>query len=171
MSRQTISSENRKSRGRASVVPFKRPTEKALGMLCTKLFTTATTSARMARVKQRSTVPERKVRRACTAIGMRYRIANAGLPGSPDLANRSRKWAIFVHGCYWHRHAACPKATFPRTNVGYWSKKFARNIARDEAAQVRLKSLGFVVLTVWECETNRPDVLAANLASIARKCC
>ncbi len=120
-------------------------------------------SERMARVRQHGTAPELAVRAAASALGMRYRVKNRGLPGSPDLANRSRKWAIFVHGCYWHRHAGCAKATTPRTNVEFWLQKFARNRQRDREAVADLKRRDFRVLTLWQCEIERPDSLVRRL--------
>ena len=71
------------------------------------------TSARMGNIRQRGTEPELAVRAMLTALGVRYRTGNRDLPGSPDLANRGRHWAIFVHGCFWHAHPGCVKATMP----------------------------------------------------------
>lgn len=117
----------------------------------------------MARVRQAGTGPELLVRRACHARGLRYRVQNSDLPGSPDLANRSRRWAIFVHGCFWHRHAGCKKATLPRRNAAFWSAKLQRNVERDRAAVRDLHRLGFTVLTVWQCEAEQAERLAQVL--------
>jgi DNA mismatch endonuclease (patch repair protein) len=106
----------------------------------------------MGRIRQSGTAPEMTIRRAVSTLGLRYTVKNADLPGSPDLANRSRRWAIFVHGCYWHRHEGCHKATTPGTNTAFWLNKFSRNVARDEAARVSLKRQGYQVLTFWQCE-------------------
>src|SRR5262249_38476785 len=108
----------------------------------------------MSRIRQQGTAPEIAVRRAVTTLGLRYTVNNKDLPGSPDLANRSRRWAIFVHGCYWHRHAGCHKATTPRTNTEFWLNKFSRNVARDDAAREKLRREGYRVLTFWQCELN-----------------
>ena len=111
-----------------------------------------TVSRRMATVRSRNTGPERSVRSMLHSYGMRFRLANRDLPGSPDLANRSKRWAVFVHGCFWHSHEGCPRATKPKTNRKYWLTKFRKNKARDLAAVRRLQRQGFRVLVVWECE-------------------
>lgn len=69
------------------------------------------TSERMAGVRQKGTKPELIVRRILRRLGIHYRVANRNLPGSPDLANRRRRWAMFVHGCFWHRHPGCRLTT------------------------------------------------------------
>jgi DNA mismatch endonuclease, patch repair protein len=81
------------------------------------------------------------------------RIHVAVLPGKPDLANKARRWAIFVHGCFWRSHDNRALASKPRSNTDYWSDKLARNQAREAAHEQALLDLGFDVLTVWECET------------------
>lgn len=118
-----------------------------------KLTTTGVISRRMGVVKQRGTAPELIVRGVVASMGLRYRTRNADLPGSPDLANRSRRWVIFVHGCYWHAHAHCSRATVPRRNREFWINKFRQNVARDQRVQTMLRSQGFKVAIVWECET------------------
>ena len=85
--------------------PFKKVERRLAGKAA--LRTDATTSARMSRIRQSGTAPEMTIRRAVATLGLRYTVDNRDLPGSPDLANRSRCWAIFVHGCYWHRHGVC----------------------------------------------------------------
>lgn len=111
------------------------------------------TSKRMATVRQRDTKPEKIVRQVLHSLGLRFRIDNRDLPGSPDIANRKRKWAVFVHGCYWHRHAGCRLATTPRRNAEFWQAKFDRNINRDAARLDDLRSRGYECLVIWECET------------------
>jgi DNA mismatch endonuclease (patch repair protein) len=119
----------------------------------------------MGRVRQSGTAPEMIVRRAVSTLGLRYTVRNRDLPGSPDLANRSHRWAVFVHGCYWHRHEGCHKATTPRTNRRFWLNKCSCNVARDEAARIELERRGYRVLTFWQCEveanTKVIDALAA----------
>jgi DNA mismatch endonuclease (patch repair protein) len=107
------------------------------------------------------------VRKALSAKGLRYTTFNRDLPGSPDLANRSRKWAVFVHGCYWHRHPGCSKASTPKTNVIFWMSKFERNQERDAQAVEQLKELGYRVVLVWECETKQEASLRAKLGTLA----
>ena len=121
------------------------------------------TSARMAGIRQRGTKPELIVRRLLTMLGHRYRLETRDLPGRPDVANRSRRWAVFVHGCYWHRHPGCRLTTTPKRNAEFWQAKFDRNVARDARVAEELAEMGYRVVTVWECETRKPDALLAQL--------
>jgi DNA mismatch endonuclease (patch repair protein) len=124
------------------------------------------TSTRMAKVAQSATRPERLVRQMLSALGQRYRLENRDLPGSPDLANRRRKWAIFVHGCFWHRHG-CKATSTPKHNREFWEAKFLRNVARDARAVAALQARGYAVIVIWECQTKRaPDTVRAELARV-----
>lgn len=107
----------------------------------------------MAKVRSADTKPEMIVRRTAHALGYRYRLHVRALPGSPDLVFPRLKKAIFVHGCFWHRHAGCNRTTFPKTRADYWNAKFAANVARDAAQETKLLGLGWSVLTIWECQT------------------
>ncbi|MHB8392733.1 MAG: very short patch repair endonuclease [Acidobacteriaceae bacterium] len=107
----------------------------------------------MGRIRSRDTKPEVRTRSAVHALGLRFRIHVADLPGKPDLANKMRRWAIFVHGCFWHSHENCQLASKPRSNTGYWSDKLVRNRERDAIHQKALRDLGYDVLIVWECDT------------------
>ena len=127
------------------------------------LETNPATSKRLGQVRQSSTKPELVVRSLVYKLGHRYRVRNRDLPGSPDLANRARAWAIFVHGCFWHSHEGCPKATVPKRNREFWLAKFKRNRERDLEVTAELLALGFKVLTVWECETREPPALKRRL--------
>lgn len=106
----------------------------------------------MSRQKQAGTVPELAVRAMVREAGGHYRVSNRDLPGSPDIANRSRKWAIFVHGCFWHAHEGCSQAVLPKRNRAVWRRKFAGNRMRDARKEAALRELGYSVLIVWECE-------------------
>lgn len=121
------------------------------------------TSARLGRIRQKNTSAEQAVRQLVYALGSRYRISNRDLPGSPDLVNRGQKWAIFVHGCFWHAHHGCAKATVPKRNREFWLHKFAANRRRDAAAIEKLEALGYRTLVVWECELANPKALARDL--------
>lgn len=123
------------------------------------------TSDRMARVGSKDTKPEMTVRRTAHALGYRYRLHARDLPGSPDLVFRGRRKVIFVHGCYWHRHPGCKRASMPSTRREYWQAKFDRNVARDADAEAALREAGWDVLVVWECETKDPDALASRLST------
>ena len=144
--------------------PFKKVEKRLAGTAA--LRTDAATSARMGRVRQSGTAPEMTIRRAVSTLGLRYTVRNRDLPGSPDLANRSRRWAIFVHGCYWHRHEGCHKATTPRTNTDFWLEKFSRNVARDEAARIELERRGYRVLTFWQCDVEENNAIASRLGRL-----
>lgn len=125
------------------------------------------TRFRMTRQGQRDTQPERQVRRALSMLGVRYRIAPPALPGKPDIANASRRWVIFVHGCYWHHHAGCRRATLPKRNRDWWKAKFEANRERDERKIAALEELGFRVLVLWECETGNQNQLLERLRAWA----
>src|SRR5690606_4316459 len=92
------------------------------------------TSERMRRVGTKNTAPEMRVRKLLHSLGYRYRIHAHDLPGSTDIVFRGRKKAIFVHGCFWHRHEGCKRATTPATRRNYWQAKFDRNVQRDQEA-------------------------------------
>lgn len=117
----------------------------------------------MSSVGQRDTKPEMSVRRLLHSMNYRYRLHRKDLPGRPDIVFGSRRKAIFVHGCFWHRHSGCSKATSPKTRAEFWSNKFARNVERDQEVERRLADLGWKSLVVWECETKSPDALATKL--------
>ena len=122
------------------------------------------TSARMRAVRQTGTLPEVVVRRALSALGYRFRLANRDLDGSPDLANRRAGWVVFVHGCFWHRHG-CKASTTPTRNREFWEAKFQRNIERDSRTAAALRARGYTVIVIWECETKRgADTVSAALA-------
>lgn len=121
-------------------------------------------SALMAKVGTKNTVPEMRVRKCAHRLGYRFRLHRKGLPGSPDVVFPRLKKAIFVHGCFWHRHLGCVKASMPKTRTEFWSEKFAANVARDASDIAALENLGWSVLVVWECETRKTGDLAATLA-------
>jgi len=105
----------------------------------------------MALARSRDTRPEVLLRSLVAAAGVRFRKINDDLPGSPDMANRSRRWAIFMHGCFWHGHARCGKAAPTKRNQAFWREKLVRNKRRDRRVVRALRRLGFDVLVVWEC--------------------
>jgi DNA mismatch endonuclease (patch repair protein) len=127
--------------------------------------TDAGTSARMRRIRQRNTGPENLVRKQLHALGHRYRVKNRDLPGSPDVANRRKKWAIFVHGCFWHHHDGCKLATVPKRNREFWEGKFTQNRERDAKAVRNLRSRGYRVITIWQCQTGDSNSLVPLLES------
>ena len=120
-------------------------------------------SALMASVRQKNTAPELIVRKLFYSLGLRFRLHRRDLPGSPDIVLSSRKVAVFVHGCFWHRHPRCSQASSPKSNCDFCNEKFQRNIARDKNAERRLKILGWRVLIIWECETRNKERLMRRL--------
>lgn len=111
----------------------------------------ATRSRMMAAIRGRDTAPERLVRSYLHRAGLRFRLHARELPGSPDVLLPRWRTAVFVHGCYWHRHRGCRFATIPSTNRVFWREKFAANEARDRRNARRLRALGWRVIVVWEC--------------------
>lgn len=107
----------------------------------------------MAGIKGRDTRPEMLIRRGLHQRGFRYRIGLRDLPGRPDLVLPKYHAAIFVHGCYWHRHPNCRFATTPSTRTDFWQQKFAQNVDRDSRAVAALRASGWRVAIVWECGT------------------
>ena len=106
-------------------------------------------SALMAKVGGRDTRPEMDVRRQLFSNGYRYRLHARDLPGRPDIIFRKRRKAIFVHGCFWHRHNGCPRATVPKTRQTFWLEKFERNKARDARSEEALLAMGWNILVIW----------------------
>lgn len=121
-------------------------------------------SALMAKVGSKNTLPEMRVRKCAHALGYRFRLHRKTLPGSPDVVFPRLSKAIFVHGCFWHRHEGCSKASMPKTRQEYWSEKFSTNVARDAENVAAIEKLGWSVLTIWECETRNAADLTAILS-------
>lgn len=118
-------------------------------------------SRMMAGIRGKGTKPELLVRRLLSADGFRYRLHRNDLPGTPDIVMPGRRIAIFVHGCFWHRHLECKYARQPSSNSVFWHKKLGRNVQRDQEAFSALKAAGWRVLVVWECATrSRPAISA-----------
>lgn len=130
------------------------------------ILTSAQRSAHMARIRGRNTEPEMVVRRAAHALGLRFRLHRRDLPGSPDLVFPSRRRALFVHGCYWHRHPGCRLAYSPKSNIDFWQAKFDRNVARDAQVLTALQAAGWRADVIWECETRRPETLPDRLRAL-----
>jgi DNA mismatch endonuclease (patch repair protein) len=120
-------------------------------------------SALMARIHGKDTMPELVVRRLTYFLGYRYRVHAKDLPGSPDLAFKGRKKAIFVHGCFWHRHR-CRRGKMPNTHRKFWVPKLRGNRLRDLKAQAQLRRLGWRYLVIWECELKHLDRISARIS-------
>ncbi len=109
-------------------------------------------SERMRRVKSANTKPERELRRLVWGLGHRYRKNRVDVLGRPDIAILGRRRAIFLHGCFWHRHDCPSGRRSPKSRKQFWSDKFNRNVARDACVLRELNSTGWRTLIVWECE-------------------
>jgi DNA mismatch endonuclease (patch repair protein) len=119
----------------------------------------------MAKVRGKDSTPELAVRSAAHALGYRFRLHRRDLPGSPDMVFPRLRKVIFVHGCFWHRHAGCRRATTPQTRREYWAEKFAANVARDRRNLDDLKALGWNCRVIWECETKDAGQLISTLGA------
>jgi len=106
----------------------------------------------MKAVRRTGTAPELIVREWLSRCKIRYTVKNKDLPGTPDLANRTRRWAIFVHGCFWHGHEECRIAHIPTRNQEFWRAKIERNRARDQTKAAELEALNYRVITLFECQ-------------------
>ena len=119
----------------------------------------------MAGIRGYDTAPELAVRRIAHRMGLRFRLHRRDLPGRPDLAFPKHRLAVFVHGCFWHRHEGCRYAYTPKSRVAFWMKKFAGNVARDRRQEAALRALGWRVLVIWECEVRNEDDVARRLTA------
>lgn len=117
----------------------------------------------MARIRSRDTQPEITVRSLLYSLGYRYRLHRRDLPGSPDICFPGRKKVIFVHGCFWHRHDGCARATTPKTRTSFWEEKFRKNVIRDRRNMTSLAELGWEAMVVWECEIKDLERLTPRL--------
>ena len=125
----------------------------------TDVVDVATRSRMMASIRAKDTRPELLVRRYLHATGLRFRLHDRRLPGSPDLVLPGHRVAIFVNGCFWHRHQGCAYASVPATRPEFWAAKFSGNVARDQRKTAALVGSGWRVITVWECDTSDELVL------------
>jgi DNA mismatch endonuclease (patch repair protein) len=116
-------------------------------------------SKRMSLVKGRDTKPERHVREILKKLGYRYRLQYSRLPGKPDFAFPAKRKAIWVHGCFWHRHENCSLARLPKGRQDFWIPKLEGNKKRDLEHQDKVRQMGWQILVIWECElSNQPSV-------------
>ncbi|MDU0459232.1 MAG: DNA mismatch endonuclease Vsr [Geobacteraceae bacterium] len=124
-----------------------------------------TRSYNMSRIKSRDTKPELIVRRLCHSLGLRFRLQNKDLKGSPDLTFKKHKTVIFVNGCFWHSHN-CPKGNvYPKTNAIFWNDKRSRTKERDIEILKFYDEIKWKVLVIWECETKDLVCLSQKISS------
>ena len=136
----------------------------------TDTLTPTQRSERMARVKSRDTKPELRVRKFLHAAGLRYRLHQRIEGTRPDMVFASRRVALFVHGCIWHRHPdpACPFTRTPKSRIAFWEAKFAENVARDARQKTKLEASNWQVMAIWECETRSIEHLSSLVATLRR---
>lgn len=120
----------------------------------------------MRRVKTRNTGPERQVRSLLHSQGFRFRLHCKDLPGTPDIVLRKYQTAVFIHGCFWHRHQHCNLTFMPKTNLAYWIPKFHRTVERDRENTLALERTGWRVIVVWACELQRLEELSTRLRQL-----
>ncbi|MBK8457238.1 MAG: DNA mismatch endonuclease Vsr [Phyllobacteriaceae bacterium] len=118
----------------------------------------------MQAVKSADTGPEIAVRRLLFSRGYRYRLHYGRLPGKPDIVFPARRKAIFIHGCFWHRHN-CPKGRLPKSRLDYWIPKLEANTERDRRKIAEIEALGWTVLVVWQCEMADVERLIRKLVA------
>ena len=117
----------------------------------------------MRAIKGKNTTPEMSVRSLLHRLGYRFRLHVKNLPGSPDIVLPKYHTVVFVHGCFWHRHPRCKRASMPASNVEFWAAKFAANTKRDKQNVKDLRKLGWKVVIVWQCELKDEDKLKRRL--------
>jgi DNA mismatch endonuclease, patch repair protein len=117
----------------------------------------------MSAIRSKDTRPELAVRRLLYGMGFRYRLHADDLPGKPDIVFRRKNKAILIHGCFWHRHVGCPKASMPKTQPDFWRHKFTANVSRDKVVLQALTAQGWSILTVWQCELRNVEQLKDRL--------
>ncbi len=134
----------------------------------TDRISSARRSWNMSRIKGKDTCPEIVVRSILHRLGYRFRLHRKDLPGKPDIVLPKHETVIFVNGCFWHRHTGCRQATTPKSNTGFWKKKFADTIKRDRKQQRLLKEAGWRVLVLWECQINDSDDSSSRIDTLMR---
>lgn len=140
-------------RSRESQSRVARASPKAATFAVADIVDAATRSRMMSSIGRKNTGPELRVRQYLHRAGLRFRLNCSSLPGTPDLVLPKYRTVIFVHGCFWHRHAGCRFAYTPATRRAFWDIKFSTNKARDRAKAAVLRGRGWRVLTIWECES------------------
>jgi len=123
----------------------------------------------MSRIKGWDTKPELIVRSLAHRMGYRFRLHKKDLPGKPDLVFKRLNKVIFVHGCFWHHHKNCKISHIPGSNKTFWKNKFEKNTLRDKKNKNDLKKLGWKILTIWECETQKTGKIFKKLDKFLSK--
>ena len=126
-------------------------------------------SENMRRIRSKDTKPEKAIRSLVHSMGFRYRLHCPSLPGKPDIVLSKYKTIIFCHGCFWHQHKNCKRASVPKTNTDYWIPKLKKNVVRFKKVKLGLKKMGWNVVVIWECETNDANKLSKNISKVLKK--
>jgi len=127
------------------------------------IYSGAKRSEIMSRVRGSNTKPELRIRSLLHRLGYRFRLHRKGLPGRPDIVLPKHRATVFVHGCFWHQHPGCGKATVPENNREKWKAKLSRNVERDAENIDALERAGWSVGVVWECDSRDPDAIVSSL--------
>mgnify|MGYP000591819698 FL=1 len=112
-------------------------------------------SRNMGAIRSRDTGPEVWLRKCLFALGYRYRIADKSIPGHPDIFLRRCNTAVFIHGCFWHRHNGCRYAYMPKSRIEFWTAKFNANVRRDMEVKEQLSNVGIRQAIIWECTVKK----------------
>jgi DNA mismatch endonuclease, patch repair protein len=120
-------------------------------------------SENMRRIKSKGMKPELAVRSLVHSLGYRFWLHRRDLPGKPDLVFPKYRKVVFVHGCFWHQHPGCREGRLPSSNRGYWEEKLRRNQERDAKQIEQLKTMGWEVMVIWECEAKNAEELINKL--------
>ncbi|MCP4050881.1 MAG: DNA mismatch endonuclease Vsr [bacterium] len=123
----------------------------------------------MSRIKSKNTRPEMTVRSTLHKMGFRFRLHNNKMPGKPDIVLPRYKTVIFVHGCFWHRHSNCKYAYNPKSKTDFWRNKFKETVRRDKDKELTLKSSGWKVLTIWECEIKNTENIEDKIKRLIKR--
>ena len=142
-------------------LPEQTPSNEDRGMA--DVFSREKRSQVMSRIRGKNTKPEKVVRSFLHRHGFRFRLHQKNLPGKPDIVLPKYRYVVFVHGCFWHHHPGCGRATLPSSHRAFWTRKIEGNRERDLKHLRELRRCGWRVLTVWECQTRKPETLRREL--------
>jgi DNA mismatch endonuclease, patch repair protein len=120
----------------------------------------------MSRIRSKNTSPELRVRRSLRKAGIKFRAHDRALPGNPDFVLYDNNAVIFIHGCFWHHHNRCSRASWPKSNREYWIPKIKRNVLRDKSVVRLLKKIGWRVIILWECQTKQDSTIFKKVNKI-----
>lgn len=112
-------------------------------------------SSCMSKIRSKHTKPEKHVRKILRELGIKYKLYAKNLPGKPDIIVPEKKTAIYINGCFWHRHKHCRKAAMPKTNIKYWKDKLNRNVKKQNKDLVSIKKMGWKSFIIWECQIEK----------------